>query len=450
MSAAHSDRNLLFGVLALQMDFLGRDALLAAMHAWLLNKTKPLGTILVEQHALTLEHRALLESLVQAHLRLHGDDPEKSLEAVAVPTPLRDELRSLADADVQASLAHLPTPSRPAEPGPLPTTVAEVKKIAGLRYQIVRPHDKGGIGEVFVALDQELNRQVALKEIQEQHASDPRNLGRFVREAEITGGLEHPGIVPVYGLGQYADGRPFYAMRFIQGETLKHAIDKFHAGELAVTLRGLLTRFVAECNTIAYAHSRSVIHRDLKPSNIMLGKYGETLVVDWGMAKAGGGEPARSTGDGLPEPTLVPSLADGIRERHTKDARAHPLRERLDGPARARRVTPFKDDDHSGTRVYHPLLQQAQFGLQLPQLLLVLLALHLALGGFLMMLGHRFLPTSGLHAGGPRGGVFSIHMTGRRIPDSGRILLDGTVAGELPRTGHIQDGLAGPGVRIGV
>src|SRR5215467_10893128 len=180
-----------------------------------------------------------------------------------------------------------PTPSQPGEPDPLPATVAEVKKLAGHRYQILRPHDKGGIGEVFVALDQELNRQVALKEIQEQHASDPRNLGRFVREAEITGGLEHPGIVPVYGLGQYADGRPFYAMRFIQGETLKDAIVKYHAGDTGVTLRGLLTRFVAVCNTIAYAHSRGVIHRDLKPSNIMLGKYGETLVVDWGMAKAG-------------------------------------------------------------------------------------------------------------------------------------------------------------------
>lgn len=122
----------------------------------------------------------------------------------------------------------LPTPSQPDDTGPLPPTVAEVKKFAGQRYQILRPHDKGGIGEVFVALDQELNREVALKEMQEQHAADLHLHGRFVREAEITGGLEHPGIVPVYGLGQYADGRPFYAMRFIQGETLKDAIVRLH------------------------------------------------------------------------------------------------------------------------------------------------------------------------------------------------------------------------------
>jgi serine/threonine-protein kinase len=312
MSSAASDRNLLFGVLALQMDFLGRDALIAAMHFWVVDKAKPLGDILVERQALRPDERDLLDALVQKHLDRHRGDAEKSLAAAAVPTPLRDELRSLADPDVQASLARLPTPPGQDKPGSLPTTVAEVKKIAGLRYQVLRPHDKGGIGEVFVALDQELNRQVALKEIQQQHADDPHSLGRFVREAEITGGLEHPGIVPVYGLGQYADGRPFYAMRFIRGETLKEAVARFHAGDAGLTLRGLLTRFVAVCNAVAYAHSRGVLHRDLKPANIMLGKYGETLVVDWGLAKAGGSEPAGSADDGLPDPALVPSLVEGV------------------------------------------------------------------------------------------------------------------------------------------
>ncbi|HTU89758.1 MAG TPA: protein kinase [Gemmataceae bacterium] len=256
---------------------------------------------------------------MQKHLDRHCGDVEKSLAAVEVPAPLHDELRSLADPDVQASLARLPTPSESDEPSPLPSTVSVAKPVEGLRYQILRPHDKGGIGEVFVALDQELNRQVALKEMQERHAADMHSRGCFVREAEITGGLEHPGIVPVYGLGQYADGRPFYAMRFIQGETLKDAIARYHrSGERGAQspefeLRTLLTRFVAVCNTIAYAHSRGVIHRDLKPSNIMLGKYGETLVVDWGMAKAGMNEPpARGASDGLPEPTLVPSLTDAI------------------------------------------------------------------------------------------------------------------------------------------
>src|SRR5262249_389149 len=157
-----------------------------------------LGEIFVALQMLNPDERDLLDALVQKHLDRHRGDIEKSLAAVAMSAPLREELRSLADPDVQASLARMPTPSEQDKPAPLPTTVEEVKKLAGLRYHILRPHDRGGIGEVFVALDQELNREVALKEIQERHAVDAHSRGRFVREAEITGGLEHPGIVPVY------------------------------------------------------------------------------------------------------------------------------------------------------------------------------------------------------------------------------------------------------------
>ena len=114
-----------------------------------------------------------------------------------------------------------------------------------------------------------------------------------MREAEITGRLEHPGIVPVYGLGRDSDGRPYYAMRFIEGKTLKEAIQQFHKaegpgrdpGERILALRKLLRHFLDVCDAVGYAHSRGVLHRDLKPANIMLGPYGETLVVDWGLAK---------------------------------------------------------------------------------------------------------------------------------------------------------------------
>src|SRR5205823_3180370 len=99
----------------------------------------------------------------------------------------------------------------------------------GQRFRVLRPHAKGGLGAVFVALDEELHREVALKQILENHADDPTSRQRFLLEAEITGGLEHPGIVPVYGLGAYADGRPFYAMRFIRGDSLKEAVHRFHA-----------------------------------------------------------------------------------------------------------------------------------------------------------------------------------------------------------------------------
>ncbi len=166
------------------------------------------------------------------------------------------------------------------------------------RYRILRPHATGGLGEVFVAEDMELHREVALKEIRPQHAHDIASRNRFVREAEITGRLEHPGIVPIYGLGIHPDGRPFYAMRFIKGDNLKEETTRFHnadvpgrdQGERSLAMRALLRRFVDVCNAVAYAHSRGVLHRDLKPANVMVGVYGETFVVDWGLAKAGIGD----------------------------------------------------------------------------------------------------------------------------------------------------------------
>jgi serine/threonine protein kinase len=167
-----------------------------------------------------------------------------------------------------------------------------VSREVGPRFQIVRHHAEGGLGKVSVAIDRELKREVALKEILERHADDPARRDRFLIEAEITGGLEHPGIVPVYSLGHSADGRPFYAMRLIRGETLADAIARFHKersgaepGGWGLELRKLLRRFIDVCNAIEYAHGRGILHRDLKPSNVMLGKHGETLVVDWGLAK---------------------------------------------------------------------------------------------------------------------------------------------------------------------
>jgi eukaryotic-like serine/threonine-protein kinase len=165
----------------------------------------------------------------------------------------------------------------------------------GRRFQILRPHAKGGLGAVFIARDSELDREVALKQILDDRADDPNSRIRFLVEAQITGSLEHPGIVPVYGLGSYGDGRPYYAMRFVRGESLKEAIDAFHKGSKTgqaarheLSLRKLLRRFMDVCNAIDYAHSRGVIHRDIKPANIIMGKHGETLVVDWGLAKPTG------------------------------------------------------------------------------------------------------------------------------------------------------------------
>jgi serine/threonine-protein kinase len=289
-SSASADRNLLFGVLAMQMNFIGRDALVAAMNAWVVDKHKPLGQILAEHGQLTAAQLHALDGLIDLQLQANHNDPRQSLQAMPATATARQCLAVVTDGDVQDSLMSLATIADEDSATPAP-----VSNGAACRYRILRRHAKGGLGEVFVAEDCELHREVALKEIQAHRADDAASRARFLLEAEITGGLEHPGIVPVYGFGKYPDGRPYYAMRFIRGDSLKKAIDQFHEtdkpgrdpGERSLALRHLLRRFIDACNAVAYAHSRGVLHRDLKPPNIMLGHFGETLVVDWGLAKAG-------------------------------------------------------------------------------------------------------------------------------------------------------------------
>jgi tRNA A-37 threonylcarbamoyl transferase component Bud32 len=318
---ADATHDLLFGLLALQTGLIGQAALVAAFHAWTQAKTRSMAEILIEHSALDGPRCALLDALVEEHLKMHGGDLEKSLASLSTGPSTRERLAQLGDVDLNATLARVN--SNLSETGNYPDSTASyavgTATSDGHRFHVLRPHAKGGLGTVFVALDEELHREVALKQIQDHHADDPTSRSRFVLEAEITGRLEHPGIVPVYGLGTYANGRPYYAMRFIRGDSLKEAIATFHAdeslthdpGRRSLDLRKLLRRFLDVCNAIEYAHRRGVLHRDLKPANVMVGKYGETLVVDWGLAKVVGRTDPGSAGDEL---TLVPSLSSGSAE----------------------------------------------------------------------------------------------------------------------------------------
>ena len=170
-------------------------------------------------------------------------------------------------------------PSRRSPPGP-----REEPGAYG-RYTLLREHALGGLGKVSLAKDTTLGRTVALKEIRADRQPGPEVVQRFVNEAAITAQLEHPGIVPIYTLDQDATGKPYYAMRFIAGQSLHAAIRVYHEHADPIVFRKLVNHFITVCNTIGYAHSKGIIHRDLKPENIMLGEYGETLVVDWGLAK---------------------------------------------------------------------------------------------------------------------------------------------------------------------
>lgn len=174
-------------------------------------------------------------------------------------------------------------------------------------------HAKGGLGAVFVGEDRQLNRQVAIKFIHRALAADQESCDRFQLEAEVTGRLEHPGVIPMYGVGQTEDGRPFYAMRYIDGHTLDEAIRQYYSGTRnegvqSLEFRRLLSSFVSVCKTIAYAHNRGIVHRDMKPDNVMLGRYGETIVVDWGLAvPVSRDERFRISG----EKTLLPKSGSG-------------------------------------------------------------------------------------------------------------------------------------------
>ena len=230
-SATDPGRNLLFGLLAFQNNFIDRDALLGAFTAWVADKTRSLGELLVARGALDAMRHTLIDALVSEHIKMHGGDTEQSLADLSASSSIREDLSRAADPDVEATITHVGANQRPLDTDPdrTPSYAVGTTTSAGQRFRVLRPHARGGLGAVFVALDEELHREVALKEILDHHAHDPSSRGRFVLEAEITGGLEHPGIVPIYGLGAYADGRPYYAMRFIRGDSLREAIAAFHS-----------------------------------------------------------------------------------------------------------------------------------------------------------------------------------------------------------------------------
>ena len=151
--------------------------------------------------------------------------------------------------------------------------------------RIIRPHAKGGMGLIQIAYDQFLKREVALKELRPEVIGDESIVQRFIGEAEVTAQLEHPGIIPIHTLELDNKGNPYYTMKLIKGKTFQEAIREYHKNPSPAELKRLVRRLVSVCQTMSFAHDNGVIHRDLKPANIMLSEHGETIVMDWGLAK---------------------------------------------------------------------------------------------------------------------------------------------------------------------
>ncbi len=299
MKSADADRNLLFGVVALQTDAITRTQFVDGCALWASQKQRPLAELMAERNWITPEDRADVERLVDRKLRRHGGDVHASLTEMAGDV-IRQSLAQIDDSEIRQSMAG----PKPPQGHVLVSTIDHTPETRE-RYTLTRLHARGGIGQVWLARDVDLGRDVALKELRPECTNNPVVWSRFMEEAKITGQLEHPNIVPVHELVRAEEGRqPFYTMRFVKGRTLSEAIQDYHRrsaeGEAGtLEFRSLLGAFLGVCNAIAYAHSRGVIHRDLKPQNVVLGDYGEVIVLDWGLAKL----------VERPEETLTPAVA---------------------------------------------------------------------------------------------------------------------------------------------
>jgi PAS domain S-box-containing protein len=273
-----SDRNLLFGVLALRENLVDARRFAEACRLWAERESGSLADVLLEKGWICSEDRARLDTWLAG---LDAEHPTQAMTPGGAANPRRTHTPAGPGAADDAGLADALALARAARPGAGPES----------RYRVSRLHAEGGLGRVWLARDTQLHRDVALKELRPEVADRPRVRSRFLQEAAITGQLEHPGIVPVYELVRRPEsGPPFYAMRLVRGRTLAEAAHEYHARRREgradpLGLVALLSAFVAVCQTVAYAHSRCVVHRDLKGENVLLGDFGEVIVLDWGVAK---------------------------------------------------------------------------------------------------------------------------------------------------------------------
>lgn len=182
---------------------------------------------------------------------------------------------------------------------------ASIPDLTGTRYSLRERVARGGMGVVYLAEDDNLARRVALKVLDAPN-DDEELSRRLIREAQVLARLEHPGIVPVHDVGTLPDGRVYYTMKFVQGQRLDKHIESVES------IPDRLRLFLRVCDAVAFAHARGVLHRDLKPSNIMVGSFGEVLVMDWGLAKILRRPLTDEIARSEPDTTLV-ATADGAK-----------------------------------------------------------------------------------------------------------------------------------------
>lgn len=287
------ESDFIFCLQAVQIGLVESRVLIDAGLSWSRGEVKDLRGEVIRRAHLSHEDIDLLDKTVECILRKHDGDIKRSLHSFGEARRVFESIGgALSSGDGQ-------------EPPKGPSSQGENKLLDEVnaqhiteetpgRYTIRYEHGRGGIGKVFVAFDEHVGRDIAVKELLLEPSKGtpgtPVRLtaeaaARFLREARITGQLEHPSIVPVYEIGRHTNGKLYYTMKMVRGKTL---LDSIHeCSSLSERLK-LLPHFVNLCNAIAYAHSRGVLHRDIKPQNVMIGEFGETVVLDWGLAKLKG------------------------------------------------------------------------------------------------------------------------------------------------------------------
>ena len=303
------NHNLLFALAAVAAGKVSPGQLAAAARIGGAEGGSDLGERLTVAGFMTAQEREAVKTAVERELHLRGGNTLAAFASLwraasASPTfadtlPAHDGLPEAAP-DTRAP--DLPTaetvpmqPAEPAEAGPAADDILAVREHDG-RYREIRSFAKGGMGRILLVHDTHIGRDIALKQLLPEMGGCISGvstadlltvplLARFLQEARITGQLEHPSIVPVYELGCRDDGSLYYTMRLVKGRSLEEEIG---ARATPRERLGLLTHFLDLCNAVAYAHSRGVIHRDIKPLNVMIGAFGETVVIDWGIAKVRG------------------------------------------------------------------------------------------------------------------------------------------------------------------
>ncbi|MCD6118770.1 protein kinase [bacterium] len=301
---ASSEKNLLFGIIAVQLRFVTPKQLVSAGSVWASAQDRDLGEILEEQGNISPEDRQLISQLIERQIENHGGDASLLLNSFGGAQAIHESFCGSVVFDSEAGIKYksiVAGENVEAEKGAerdidLSSSSQLTTEHPG-RYTIKGEKGRGGVGRVLISFDEHIGREIALKELLPDSGAttpDPKDspmrmsaaaTARFLREARVTGQLEHPGIVPVYEVGCRDDNSIYYTMKLVRGETMASRLSRCKS--ISDRLK-LLPHFHDLCQAIAYAHSRGVIHRDLKPANVMIGEFGETVLLDWGLAKVKG------------------------------------------------------------------------------------------------------------------------------------------------------------------